>query len=81
MTLAEQLCGKYALTSLKANRASLALLAVNEALEAAAAVAEEENSPIAASRIRSLKWADRSIAPDARGAFMPVAKTAIAKID
>jgi len=81
MTLAEQLCGKYALTSLKANRPSLALLAVNEALEVAAGIAEEEKSPIAASRIRRLKWADRTIAPSATGAFMPVARTAIPKID
>jgi len=81
MTLAEQLCGKYALTSLKANRPSLALLAVNEALEVAAGIAEEENSPITASRIRRLKWADRTVAPNAIGAFMRIARTATTKID
>jgi len=81
MTLAEQLRGKYALTSLKANRPSLALLAVNEALEVAAAIAEEENSPIAAYRIRRLKWADRTIAANTIGSIMPVASIAIAKID
>jgi hypothetical protein len=59
----------------------LALLAVNEALEVAAGIAEEENSPIVASRIRRLKWADRTIAPNAIGGFMPVVTTAIAKID
>ena len=62
MTLGEELRRKYALTSLKAKGAPLALLAINEALEIAADIADQEKSPIAASRIRSLKWSDNSIA-------------------
>jgi hypothetical protein len=58
MTLGEELRRKYALTSLKAKGAPLALLAINEALEIAANIADQENSPIAASRIRSLKWSE-----------------------
>ncbi len=61
MTLGEELRSKYALTSLKPNGASLALLAINQALEVAAEIAEQEQSPVTAARIRSLKWADRSI--------------------
>jgi len=60
MTLAEELRRKYALTSLKAKGSSLALLAINEALQAAAEIADQEHSPIAASRIRSLKWTDQA---------------------
>jgi hypothetical protein len=63
MTLAEELRRKYALTSLKAKGSSLALLAINEALEAAAEIADQEHSPIAASRIRSLKWTDQALTP------------------
>jgi len=59
MTLGEELRRKYALTSLKAKGAPLALLAINEALEIAANIADQENSPIAASRIRSLKWSEK----------------------
>ncbi|PYV71645.1 MAG: hypothetical protein DMG97_15565 [Acidobacteria bacterium] len=60
MTLAEELRRKYALTSLKAKGSSLALLAINEALQAAAEIADQEHSPLAASRIRSLKWTDQA---------------------
>ena len=60
MTLAEELRTKYALTSLKPKGASLVLLAISEALELAAEIAEQENSPAAASRIRSLKWVGRA---------------------
>lgn len=62
MTLGEELRRKYALTSLKPKGATLTILAINEALEAAAEIADEENSPAAASRIRCLKWLDESIA-------------------
>ena len=62
MTLAEELRRKYALTSLKAKGSSLALLAINEALQAAAEIADQEHSPLAASRIRSLKWTDQALA-------------------
>lgn len=59
MTLGEELCRKYLLTSLKAQRcASVTLLAINEAIEAAAGIADQEHSPIVANRIRSLKWID-----------------------
>jgi hypothetical protein len=60
MTLAEELRRKYALTSLKAKGARLALLAINEALEAATQIADQENSPVVASRIRSLKWTGKA---------------------
>jgi hypothetical protein len=63
MTLAEELRRKYALTSLKSKGSSLALLAINEALEAAADIADQEHSPIAAFRIRSLKWTDQALTP------------------
>ncbi len=56
MSLGEELRRKYALTSLKAKGAHLVLLAINEALEAAAQVADQENAPVVASRIRSVKW-------------------------
>lgn len=61
MTLAEELRTKYGLTSLRARGANCALLAINEALEAAAEIADHENSSCAASRIRSLKWCDVKI--------------------
>ena len=76
MTLAEELRTKYALTSLKAKGSSLVSLAINDVLEIAAEVAEQESSPIAASRIRSLKWADRSIAPATVGMMPPRTKMA-----
>ena len=60
MTLGEELRRKYALTSLKAKGAPLALVAINEGLEIAAEIADQENSPMAAARIRSLKWTDNS---------------------
>jgi hypothetical protein len=63
MTLAEELYRKYALTSFKAKGTSLPILAINEALETAAGIADQEGSSIAASRIRSLKWIDRGIVP------------------
>jgi len=58
MTLGEQIRNKYALTSLRAKGAPSVLLAINEVLEVAAAIADQETSPAAASRIRSLKWVD-----------------------
>jgi hypothetical protein len=63
MTLAEELRRKYALTSLKTRGSSCALLAINEALETAAEIADQEHSPVAASHIRSLKWTDQSLTP------------------
>ena len=63
MTLAEELRRKYALTSFKAKSTSLPLLAINEALEFAAEIADQEHSPVAASRIRGLKWTNPAIAP------------------
>jgi len=57
MTLGEDLCKNYALTSLKVGGRSVALLAINEALEAAARIADQEEVCNVASRIRSLKWA------------------------
>ena len=74
MTLGEELRRKYALTSLKAKGAPLALLAINEALEAAADIADQENSPIVASRIRSLKWSENSIAPVSFREVVPLAR-------
>ena len=56
MTIAEDLRRKYALTSLKLDGSCFPLMAINEALEAAAQIAEEENATHAATRIRSLKW-------------------------
>jgi hypothetical protein len=58
MTLGEQLRNKYSLTSLRAKSASSVLLAINEVLEIAAEIADQEQSPTAASRIRSLRWVD-----------------------
>ena len=56
MTLGEDLCKNYGLTSLKRGGCSLALLAINEALEAAAQIADQEEDCKVANRIRSLKW-------------------------
>jgi hypothetical protein len=61
MTLGEDLCRKYALTSFKVG-SSLTLMAINEALEAAAEIAEQEKATNAAARIRSLKWESRKTA-------------------
>ncbi len=61
MTLGEGLCRKYALTSLKIGGGSLALRAINEALEAAAVIAEEQKQRDVAARIRSLKWSERAM--------------------
>jgi hypothetical protein len=62
MTLAEDLRKKYALTSLKLDGNCLALMAINEALEAAAQIADQGAVDVA-SRIRSLKWANVQINP------------------
>jgi hypothetical protein len=45
MTFGEELRRKYELTSLKTNGESLAVLAINETLETAARIAEEEHAP------------------------------------
>jgi hypothetical protein len=63
MTLGEELRRKYALTSLRTKGECLALLAINETLDAAAEIAEQEHAPTIAARIRSLKWADDKIDP------------------
>jgi hypothetical protein len=66
MTLAEDLRKKYALTSLKLDGNCLALMAINEALVAAAQIADQGNAADVASRIRSLKWASLQINPAQR---------------
>ncbi len=76
MTLGEELCRKYALTSFKAKGAFLAVLAINEALEAAAVIADQEHSPVGASRIRSLKWTDNAVAPVPIDGIAPLTKAA-----
>ena len=76
MTLAEELRWKYALTSFKARSTCLPLLAINEALEVAAAIADQEHSSVAASRIRSLKWTNPEIALGVVRPFVPDAKRA-----
>jgi hypothetical protein len=76
MTLGEELRCKYALTSLKARGSSLALLAINEALGAAAEVADQEHSPVAASRIRSLKWGHQALVPASVPTAVQPSKTA-----
>ena len=76
MTLGEELRTKYGLTSVKGKGASLALLAISEALEAAAEIAEQEHSPTAAVRIRSLKWSDRAVAPMSVRTDVPTTKAA-----
>ena len=76
MTLGEELRRKYALTSLKARGECLTLLAINEALEAAAEIADQENLPIVAGRIRSLKWIDKSIALAPGSRFVRLSKAA-----
>jgi hypothetical protein len=65
MTLGEDLCKTYSLTSLKRGGCSLALLAINEALEAAARIADQEEDCKVANRIRSLKWmGDKRLPPE-----------------
>jgi hypothetical protein len=56
MTLAENLRTKYGLTSLKTGGSSLPLTAINEALEAAAQIADRNHAPGIANQIRALKW-------------------------
>jgi ferritin-like protein len=55
MTLAENLCTKYGLTSLKTGGSGLSLTAINEALEAAAQIADRNHAPEIANQIRALK--------------------------
>jgi hypothetical protein len=76
MTLGEELRRKYALTSLRAKGEPLALLAINETLEAAAEIAEQEHAPIIAARIRSLKWANDKMVPVSLPGRVPVSKSA-----
>jgi hypothetical protein len=76
MTFGEELRRKYALTSLKAKGESSALLAINETLEAAAEIAEQEHAPAIAARIRSLKWADNAITPVPVRRIVPLSKSA-----
>jgi|KBSMisStaDraftv2_1062788.scaffolds.fasta_scaffold69909_1 hypothetical protein len=76
MTLAEQLRTKYALTSFKPKAACMVMLGINEALETAAEIADQEHSPVAASRIRSLKWMESGIASGSVPGFLPIAKRA-----
>ena len=56
MTLGEVLCKNYSLTSFRFGGHSVALLAINEAFEAAAQIADQEEAPRVANRIRGLKW-------------------------
>jgi hypothetical protein len=76
MTLGEELRRKYALTSLRAKGECSALLAINETLEAAAEIAEQEHAPIIAARIRNLKWANDKIVPVSLPKSVPVSKSA-----
>lgn len=76
MTFGEELLRKYALTSLKAKGAPLVLLAINEVLDIAAEIADQECSPVAASRIRSLKWADMAVASIPVRSIVPLGKSA-----
>ena len=64
LTLAEDLRKKYALTSLKLDGSRFPLMAINEALETAAQIADQENAPDVASRIRSLKWVTAPVQSD-----------------
>ncbi|HEV2731144.1 MAG TPA: hypothetical protein VGV15_14020 [Terriglobales bacterium] len=56
MTLAENLRIKYGLISLKLNGNCLPLVAINEALETAAKIADRRHAPEVANQIRILKW-------------------------
>ena len=76
MTLAEEIRAKYALTSFKARSRCLPLLAINEALEVAADIADQEHTPVAASRIRSLKWSNPTMVPGVVRPIVPNAKQA-----
>ena len=60
MTLAENLRTKYGLTSFRVHGNSLPLLAINDALEAAAQIADRSHAPEVSSQIRALKWEDRN---------------------
>jgi len=71
MTLGQEICRKYALTSCKARGGRLTLLAIDEALEAAAEIADREHSSIVAQRIRSLKCTGNSIARSSVPRFVP----------
>jgi hypothetical protein len=59
----EDLCKNYSLTSFRFGGRSVALLAINEALEAEAQIADQEEVPNVASRIRSLKWSGEKRLP------------------
>ena len=76
MTLAEELRRKYALTSFKPRSTCLPLVAINEALEVAAEIADQEHSPTAASRIRSLKWSNPVLTPGVARPIVPDVKRA-----
>jgi hypothetical protein len=76
MTLGEDLCRKYSLTSCKARGGRLTLLAINEALEAAAKMADLEHSSIVANRIRNMKCTDNSIARASGSRSVRLRKTA-----
>jgi len=68
MTLAEKLRTKYDLTSFRLHGNSLPLLAINEALEAAAQIADRADALAVASQIRALKWAPiRTVGTDFQG--------------
>jgi hypothetical protein len=56
MTLAENLRTKYGLTSLKTGVSGLPVIAINEALEVAAQIADRSQAPEIANQIRALKW-------------------------
>jgi hypothetical protein len=76
MTLGEELRRKYGLTSLRAKGESFALLAINETLEAAAEIAEQEHAPTIAAGIRRLKWADDKMAPVSVHGSLSISKSA-----
>ena len=63
MTLAEDLRTKYGLTSLKLGGSCLPLTAINEALEAAAQIADRSHAPEIANQIRALKWEAQAETP------------------
>ena len=56
INVAEDIRTKYGLTSLKAGGSCLPLTAINEALEAAAQIADQSHAPEIANQIRALKW-------------------------
>lgn len=72
MTLGEELRRKYALTSFKPSGDSMPVLAINEALEIAAAIAEQEKALNVATSIRKLKWSERSLAAARHPSFKAV---------